>query len=193
MFLTPYIPDAPAAREIAAALGAILVDIRPVGSRVTCDPPPADTDEDWLVLIRRDPTEALKAAGFRMDGRTKFYTGKDAGSFRSWRKPGSDINIITTPYSAFYELFETATLLAKRFNLLDKGDRIALFQAVLYDVRWDNLEPRYGRVDADLKTPENTEAWHSLWEAEQHGGITAEDEAAAAEARTSAEGDGAFI
>ncbi len=30
--------------------------IEPVGSRVTCNPPPMDTDEDWLCLM---PPEEL--------------------------------------------------------------------------------------------------------------------------------------
>lgn len=122
---------------IRDALGTGLSDISAIGSRVSCDPPPVDTDEDWLVLINRDPKDALRAAGFRQDGNPDFYTGTDKGSFRSWRR--GDVNIVTTPDVHFYDLFITATMLAKRFNLMKKPDRIALFQAVLYGVRWGNL------------------------------------------------------
>lgn len=112
----------------------------PVGSRVTCNPAPSDTDEDWLALVYSDPAERLREAGFTQDGSPEFYTGNDNGGFRSWRR--GDLNIVTTADREFFERFVTATDLAKRFNLLDKGDRIALFQAVLYGVRVENLAQR---------------------------------------------------
>ena len=110
----------------------------PTGSRVICDPAPTGTDEDWVALVRSDPTARMVEAGFSQDGSPEFYTGNDNGGFRSWRK--GDLNIVTTESQEFFELFETATILAKRFNLHDKVDRIALFQAVLYNVCWHNLE-----------------------------------------------------
>jgi len=33
----------------------------------------------------------------------------------------------------FYNRFECATVIAKRFNLLNKNDRIELFQNILYN------------------------------------------------------------
>jgi hypothetical protein len=132
------------------AMFAHLLGIERVGSRVTCSPAPTDTDDDWLVLLKpvakgvKDygpedaPIAALRAIGFEMDRRTPFYTGNDAGGFRSWRR--GEVNIIVTRDPAFYELFLTATELARRFNLLEKADRIALFQAVLYGVSVHNLE-----------------------------------------------------
>ncbi len=127
-----------------------LISIERVGSRVTCSPAPTDTDEDWLVLLKPRakgvfengpsdaPITALRAIGFEMDGRTPFYTGNDAGGFRSWRR--GEVNLIVTRDATFHELFLTATELARRFNLLEKADRIALFQAVLYGVSADRLE-----------------------------------------------------
>ena len=117
----------------------MLANAEPVGSRVTCDPAPTDTDEDWLVLVREVPVEKLQEAGFSQEGTPEFYTGNDAGGFRSWRK--GEINLITTQSDEFFRLFLTATYLAKRFNLLRKQDRIALFQAILYGVEVHNLEP----------------------------------------------------
>tara|TARA_B100000929_G_scaffold49557_1_gene35975 strand:- start:842 stop:1309 length:468 start_codon:yes stop_codon:yes gene_type:complete len=126
-------------REIVDSLGGSLIMAEAVGSRVTCNPAPVDTDEDWLVITLVDPEPALTAAGFTQDGSPEFYTGNDAGGFRSWRK--GDLNIVTTQDTEFFDRFMTATYLAKRFNLLRKEDRIALFQAVLYGVRTSNLEP----------------------------------------------------
>ena len=130
----PRLPEA-----ITEALEDVLTSAEPVGSRVTCDPAPTDTDEDWLVLVREVPVERLQEAGFGQEGSPEFYTGNDAGGFRSWRR--GEINLITTQSEEFYRLFLTATYLAKRFNLLRKQDRIALFQAILYGVEVHNLEP----------------------------------------------------
>lgn len=132
--VNPKLPEA-----IAEALADVLANAEPVGSRVTCDPAPTDTDEDWLVLVREVPVEKLQEAGFSQEGTPEFYTGNDAGGFRSWRK--GEINLITTQSDEFFRLFLTATYLAKRFNLLRKQDRIALFQAILYGVEVHNLEP----------------------------------------------------
>ncbi len=146
-------PDAPSALVgLIARLDDLVYAAEPIGSRVTCDPAPQDTDIDWLLLIR-DPTkddasaadllsqnayDVLKAAGFSQDGQPEFYTGTNRGEFRSWRL--GDLNVVTTPDGEFYRRFITATHLAKRFNLLDKADRIALFQVVLYDVAIEMLQ-----------------------------------------------------
>lgn len=122
------------------ALIALGCNIRRVGSRVTCNPAPDNTDEDFLALVPFDVTALMAADGFTQDGSPEFYTGNDNGGFRSFRK--GEMNIITTDSIEFFELFLTATELAKRFNLLAKADRIALFQAVLYGVRYDALEAR---------------------------------------------------
>lgn len=124
--------------EITGALGEKFIVGHAVGSRYTCNPPPLDTDEDYLVLVSGDPYAELMQAGFDQDGSPEFYTGNDAGGFRSWRK--GNLNVITTESHEFYGKFMKATHLAKRFNLLEKRDRIALFQVILYDVDPCNLE-----------------------------------------------------
>jgi hypothetical protein len=112
-------------------------DQRTVGSRVTCQPPPTDTDIDVLVLVPRGPIHRImQIDGWKKDG-TKFeavnYVKKQNGYpnyFTSYRK--DDVNLIITRHERFYHLFSLATDLAQRLNLLKKPDRIALFQAVLY-------------------------------------------------------------
>jgi hypothetical protein len=48
--------------------------IEPCGSRVTCNPPPVDTDRDFLVVMPDDHEKisaivsSLDAAGFRWEG-----------------------------------------------------------------------------------------------------------------------------
>jgi len=120
-------------------LGNTLLRFNAVGSRVTCSPAPMNTDQDYLALVVGDPYQTLTEAGFTQDGSPEFYTGSDKGGFRSWRR--GDVNIITTEDGVFYDKFMKATYLAKRFNLLNKADRIALFQVILYDVAVECLEP----------------------------------------------------
>lgn len=109
----------------------------PVGSRVTCDPAPTDTDEDFLVLVTpetfADFELALCLQGFEFGG-SRIHAGGcllgDESSFQSYTL-GAE-NVIVTASEAFFNRFMAATSVAKRLNLLDKSDRIALFQAVLY-------------------------------------------------------------
>jgi len=99
-----------------------------VGSRVTCNPPPMDTDEDHLVLVddALKAVDTLKDFGFEFD--SKKYSGMGPLGFVSLRF--GELNYIVTEDKDFFTTFLSATALAKRFNLLKKEDRIALFDAV---------------------------------------------------------------
>ena len=112
---------------------------KPTGSRAICTPPPMDTDEDWICFHpnQSKAIAALEYGGFRSEGNPQFYTGNDRGSFRSLRR--GEINLILTDQLEFYDLFVSATELARRFNLTRKSDRIALFQVVLYGVKAQDL------------------------------------------------------
>jgi hypothetical protein len=110
-------------------------EIQPVGSRVTCDPAPTNTDEDFLVSIApwkiRDTANQLSEDGWKLDGsEASDDTGRIKDKFLSYKK--DDINLILTCDKTFFDRFMAATSCAKRFNLLEKADRVALFQAVLY-------------------------------------------------------------
>lgn len=100
------------------------------GSREICSPAPIGTDEDWIVLVTD-----LGAAISILDG-AGFTTTTDQGyqgmksPFQSWKR--GDLNILITDEATFFEEFNAATAVAKRLNLQDKSDRIALFRAVLY-------------------------------------------------------------
>lgn len=118
-------------------LGALasLGEFFPCGSRVTCMPPPTDTDEDWLVLVEDMESFrfAVLAQGFEIGG-SLFLDAEaplDAEDRFSSYSLG-EVNIIATEDPTFFFKFKVATSVAKRLNLLDKADRIALFQAVLY-------------------------------------------------------------
>ena len=117
-----------------------LTEISPTGSREICTPAPTNTDEDYIAFTSDNEVtqQNLMDNGWIVEGKPDFYTGKDAGQFQSYRK--GSLNLIVTPEYAFYRLFVSATHLAKRFNLLKKADRIALFQVVLYNVDPFHLE-----------------------------------------------------
>jgi hypothetical protein len=103
-----------------------MTNIQRVGSRVTCDPAPTDTDEDYLVY-----TEDLSTlmgdcieVGFTHEGS---YVGSEFHSLRS-----GITNLIITTKKEFYDKFILATHVCKTLNVLDKQHRIVVFQAILY-------------------------------------------------------------
>lgn len=110
-----------------------MIEARLVGSRITCFPPPTNTDQDVLILSHyKRLTALLKKDGWIPGGSAPTSARPVGGSevFESYRK--DDINLIITPSESFYRKFMHATELSTRFNLQNKSDRIALFQAILY-------------------------------------------------------------
>lgn len=113
--------------------GAIVV---PVGSRVTCNPPPTDTDEDYLVLVK-DKVAAiagLLAIGFEFSADpvkdAEYAKMNETSQYRFTSLWMGDINYIVTDSEFFFERFLTATHICKTLNLLNKADRIMVFEAV---------------------------------------------------------------
>jgi hypothetical protein len=111
--------------------------ITAVGSRVTCNPPPADTDQDWLVLVDKHKYDqfaaSLMADGWEVGGSAipiDMDYRNPHEKFNSFTK--GDDNVIATASADFHRRFLSATATAKALNLLEKRDRINLFQAVLY-------------------------------------------------------------
>jgi hypothetical protein len=121
--------------DLAARPGVMQVEH--VGSRVTCDPPPTDTDDDWLILGSpsgfRGLQRHLESCAFSRGGSDIDH--QPASGFLSYKY--GEVNVILTDDRNFFEKFMAASSVAKRFNLLDKSDRIALFRAVLYSERCD--------------------------------------------------------
>lgn len=114
-----------------------------VGSRVTCSPPPIDTDNDILIQSHyKRFGAALDAAGWTRDIRNSLstnphhnhsarYASPPGINFISYRQ--GDTNLIVTPDAKFYNKFMAATRTAKALNLMSKKDRVTLFQAILYE------------------------------------------------------------
>ena len=108
------------------------------GSRATCNPAPTDTDID-IIALTSDPTsfaalnEFIVESGYYWD-QGKSYVGSDGGAsdFQSWKNLGNNVNLLLTGSHLFYNRHLAATSVCKRLNVLNKQDRIAIFQAVLY-------------------------------------------------------------
>ena len=107
-----------------------VVKMEYVGSRVTCNPPPTDTDEDVLLLT--DDLSMLIAdcieVGFTRDGDTRMSYPEGFVSLRN-----GTMNFIVTDDEEFYKKFMLATHVCKSLNVMDKSNRIVVFQAILYD------------------------------------------------------------
>lgn len=125
--------------DVHAALTKLGCVVEPCGSRVTCSPAPVDTDEDFLVVVPAEEAKVsavvgvLSEGGFKWEG-NQHYQSVAASDFMSWRKGLA--NFIVTASEEFAVRHRAATHVCKRFNLLNKQDRIALFQAVLYGNKW---------------------------------------------------------
>ena len=111
--------------------------IDPVGSSVTCNPPPMDTDADYLCLVipgsKNAFIELMEEYGCELGGSLSVsdtQLNREGGGFTSYRL--GEVNLIATTSDVFHMRFRAASSIAKRLNIMDKSDRIALFQAVLY-------------------------------------------------------------
>ena len=108
------------------------------GSREICDPAPTDTDVDFVVL------DLNRTSDFERDGYPR--TTKDQRSryggppeFNTYRR--GEVNLIVVHSWGSFDAWRAATAAAKQMNLLDKVERIALFQGVLYG-NWPDLRAR---------------------------------------------------
>lgn len=113
---------------------ASCVRLERVGSRVTCDPPPLDTDEDWLVLVNHvgHACEFLESQGYQTTTDHNYEALGVKSPFVSYKE--GDQNILVTGSSDFFSHFMVASSVAKKLNLLSKTDRVMIFQAILYRI-----------------------------------------------------------
>lgn len=116
--------------------------VTPCGSRVTCNPAPTDTDADYLVLVpsgekfAADIVAHLHQNGWNWDGSEHYQSAIDG--FMSWKR--DDANLIITSNAHFWERHNLATAVCKELNLMDKKQRIVLFQAILYGRFGDTIK-----------------------------------------------------
>lgn len=104
----------------------------PVGSRVTVNPPPMDTDCD--ILCRCENYDAYETfSSFLCDQDWEEEGDYGVMDFVSWRKlvEGTDTNLIVTWNEEFFDKFLDATVQCKKLNLQTKDERVALFDKVM--------------------------------------------------------------
>ena len=103
----------------------------PVGSRRTCNPPPTDTDDDYLVLCRdaKETVKSLKELGFEPPENIEEYIALHVCNFTSLRF--GELNFIVTDDVIWFDKFLTASYFAKKYNVTNKADRIELFDSVM--------------------------------------------------------------
>lgn len=100
----------------------------PTGSNYICDPPVTDTDIDMMFYVEHieDVQRTLHKLGWTSCDHSEGYDGYD--DWRAYRK-GNENALITTNLQYFNRFYQ-ATELAKKKNLLNKEDRIKLFEEV---------------------------------------------------------------
>lgn len=100
----------------------------PTGSRVICNPPVLDTDDDWLVWVPENLQDfamrTLEEMGATHSDEQESYP--DGICYRC-----GDVNpILIWDYDVFYR-WVAATHYAAKLNLRDKAERTALFAAIV--------------------------------------------------------------
>jgi hypothetical protein len=101
------------------------------GSNFTCDPPVTNTDVDFVVYYGNDIVlRRIESEGFLCTTNSKEYGAQLGSSFKTYRK--GVVNLICTDNVDFYFAFVGATRVCKELNLLNKKDRVTVFQAILY-------------------------------------------------------------
>lgn len=98
------------------------------GSSYICNPPVTNTDIDFVIYSQ--DWDKLHDWCEKNAFKTNF---EDYGleEFRSYKR--GIINLIVTNDATFYRRFVKATEVAKKLNLLDKQQRVDLFDFVIYE------------------------------------------------------------
>ena len=105
----------------------LYIDSFPTGSNYICNPPVTNTDIDQMFLVYNlaEVEYELEKAGWTRCG----VEYKTSDKWSAWRSGNN--NALLTHDKTHYDLFEAATELAKKRNLLSKKDRVALFNTIM--------------------------------------------------------------
>lgn len=105
-------------------------DFARTGSREICDPPPLDTDEDFVCLVGsiRAAVYNLRSLGFVSPPLEYDPEFSEQIPFETLRR--GEENLILYESVEGFNAWVAATKVAKSLNLTKKSDRIALFRAV---------------------------------------------------------------
>ena len=105
---------------------SLFVLIQPTGSKYICNPPVMNTDEDYFIwgFKYEEIINYLVSVGYEPCCEQHYTDTK----FTALRK--GSLNLIIVHDKSEYEKCVMATNLAKRFNLVNKQDRVDLFELV---------------------------------------------------------------
>lgn len=111
---------------------ANFLDFTPTGSREICNPPPTNTDYDIVCLTKtlRDAIDFLIPLGFELNSSQSYEIDEGEFDFDCFRM--GEINLIVTSDPTFFKRWKFATKICKDANVMDKEDRIIIFQGFLY-------------------------------------------------------------
>ena len=116
----------------------------PTGSSYICNPPVTNTDVDEMFLV-----DDLQEVNFQLTGLGWTKCGLEEETYQdkpshwaAYRKENMNA-LLTTDLKYFMNFFK-ATEEAKHLNLLNKEDRVALFQKILGE------EPKKKKIQLDL-------------------------------------------
>jgi len=110
----------------------------PYGSRVTCSPPPEDTDEDWCVFVGDslyDVFTNLLHVGFERCGDYIVPEEVKEVVFVALRR--GTLNLVVTNSEDFFNKTILARDVCKKLNLMNKDDRITVHWAIRYGTLYD--------------------------------------------------------
>ena len=107
----------------------------PTGSSYICNPPVLDTDIDQMFLVDdlEKVGQVLEKLGWKRCGKEEYNVDK----WVAYRK--DNLNALLTDNLDHFNKFLQATEEAKKLNLLDKKDRIALFDKYLSPKKQQSL------------------------------------------------------
>jgi hypothetical protein len=116
----------------------------PTGSNYICNPPVTNTDVDEMFLVDdlQEVNFQLTGLGWKKCGLEEETYQDTPSHWAAYRKENMNA-LLTTNLKYFMDFFK-ATEEAKHLNLLNKEDRVALFQKILGE------EPKKKKIQLDL-------------------------------------------
>jgi len=99
------------------------------GSSVICNPPVLNTDIDVMFYTKDMASFSCYLIDNNWKSSFEDYKLEADGIFKAYRK--ENYNVLLTQDIDYYDRFEEATILATKLNLLEKHQRIALFEYVV--------------------------------------------------------------
>jgi len=98
------------------------------GSSVICDPPVLDSDRDMVVMYEENLDKQLRANGFLASDEIDAIKYPNSSVRMCYRK--GVFNIIAVDTEEAWDRWKAATRIATEMNLLEKKQRLILFQYI---------------------------------------------------------------